>query len=444
MQSKSRKRIAFCAVALAGSMTAASLLGGTARAATPAASAAAAVPAGSAAWSIVYLKGGYVWIAHADGTHARQFTTRRLNWSSPSEADNGTVVVAGGLARVNKDGSDSGGSSEIYRFKPNGQQIGGPIPTWGSYSTPSCPTGGPNSVRVSPDASKIAYGIWECGDHSYTALWTPASATGLKFPGQTLGQEDFYEPNWVNSSMFVVSHAGPTVTDSQARWFTHKTTQADDTGVSGWNWPTMTGTGAQAVLTRTGSVLAVFEDDAANWTNGKPRTVRLWLFSHEVNGSFTKHCTVALNAASTSRPLRLSPSFSPDGKELLWGDDKGVEVAATASPANCGTVKPRLLIRGGSQPFFSGGAEKPALPVAAFGVYPASPRHGAAVTFSGGSSREPGGKIKAWAWKFGDGHTASGAKVSHTFAKAGTYRVTLTVTDTLGQHAMTARKVKVS
>jgi PKD repeat protein len=431
-------------------MTAASLLGGTARAATAAPSrsaspqSAATAAATSPAGSIVYLKGGNVWIAHADGTHARQFTTRKLNWSSPSEADNGTVVVAGGLSRINKDGSDSSGSSEIYRFKPNGQQIGGVIPTWGSYSTPSCPTYGPNSVRVSPDASKIAYGIWECGDDSYTALWTPATATGLKFPSQTLGQEDFYEPYWINNSEFVVSHAGPTVSDSQARWFVHKTTQADDTGVIGWNWAAMTGTGAQAVLTKTGSILAVFEDDAADRTNGKPRTVRLWLFSDLVNGSYTKNCTVKLNAASTSHPLQLSPSFSTDGKELLWGDDKGVEVASTTNPGNCGAVKPRLLIPGGSQPFFSGGVEKPALPVAAFGVSPGVPRHGAAATFNGGSSHELGGKIKAWAWKFGDGHTAAGAKVSHRFAKAGTYKVTLTVTDAAGQHATVTRKVKVS
>src|SRR5689334_18237226 len=109
-------------------MTAASLLGGTARAATAAPSApsrsaspqsVATAAATSPSGSIVYLKGGNVWIAHADGTHARQFTTRKLNWSSPSEADNGTVVVAGGLSRINSGGSDSSGSSEIYRFKPN-------------------------------------------------------------------------------------------------------------------------------------------------------------------------------------------------------------------------------------------------------------------------------------------------------------------------------------
>ena len=41
-------------------------------------------------------------------------------------ADDGTVVVAGGLSRVNPDGSDSDGSSELYRFKGDGNQLGTP------------------------------------------------------------------------------------------------------------------------------------------------------------------------------------------------------------------------------------------------------------------------------------------------------------------------------
>src|SRR5690606_15088611 len=38
-----------------------------------------------------------------------------------------------------------------------------------------------------------------------------------------------------------------------------------------------------------------------------------------------------------------------------------------------------------------------------------------------------GGKITAWRWDFGDGSTATGAQVSHKYAKAGSYRVTLTI-----------------
>ena len=81
---------------------------------------AALFPAAASADSIVYLKDGNVWISNADGSGARQFTMNAYGWHSPSEADDGTVVVAGGLARTNPDGSDSDGSSEIYRFQPDG------------------------------------------------------------------------------------------------------------------------------------------------------------------------------------------------------------------------------------------------------------------------------------------------------------------------------------
>src|SRR3954452_1672186 len=111
-----------------------------------------AFPALASADSIVYLKDGQVWIANADGSGGRQFTAAANSWAWPSEADDGTVVVAGGPAHD----ASGFGSSDLYRFKGDGTQIGGPIPTPGTYSTASCPEPPPTSVRVSFDASKIA------------------------------------------------------------------------------------------------------------------------------------------------------------------------------------------------------------------------------------------------------------------------------------------------
>lgn len=45
------------------------------------------------------------------------------------------------------------------------------------------------------------------------------------------------------------------------------------------------------------------------------------------------------------------------------------------------------------------------------------------------------GLIASWAWSFGDGATKTGKTVSHRFAAAGDYDVTLTVHDAAGAEA---------
>lgn len=420
--------------------------------------------AATAGDAIVYLKSGKVWIAAADGSHAHAFTKAAYNWSSPSEDDNGDIVVVGGLQRTNADGTDSSGSDSIYRFAPNGNQIGKRIPTWGSYSTPSCPTYGPTSARVSPDGTKVAYGIWSCGDSDYTSMWTPTTSTGLNFPNQTLGQADYYQPAWIDSSTFVVSHVGPTVTDTQARWFAHATSDGDDVG-SGWFDNNVTGSGAQGVISRGGTTFAVFEDDAASYVDGVPRNVRIWLYaasslaSAESTG-WTPKCTVVLDASNVSDPLHLSPSISPDGTKLYWGDNTGIKVASIAdlsadSAGNCTNVVPTLLIAGGSQPFASGGGigTLVAEPLQPGAVYPPHPKFRVTTAhphvnhytyFDASASYETMGRIVSYVWHFGDNHTGSGRTTRHKFTKRGTFTVKLTVTDRRGVKRSVSHYVRVT
>lgn len=54
---------------------------------------------------------------------------------------------------------------------------------------------------------------------------------------------------------------------------------------------------------------------------------------------------------------------------------------------------------------------------------------GLTCTFSGTGSYDNDGTIVGYGWQFGDGTTATGATVSHTYSGAGSYQVTLTVTD---------------
>ncbi len=61
---------------------------------------------------------------------------------------------------------------------------------------------------------------------------------------------------------------------------------------------------------------------------------------------------------------------------------------------------------------------------------------GSNATFTASGSSDPDGAISSYQWTFGDGSTASGLSVSHTYAAAGAYTVTLTVTDNLGATAV--------
>lgn len=67
----------------------------------------------------------------------------------------------------------------------------------------------------------------------------------------------------------------------------------------------------------------------------------------------------------------------------------------------------------------------PAPPVAAF----TSSTNGLTASVDGTASSDANGPITSYAWTFGDGGTGTGATAQHTYAAAGTYNVTLTVTD---------------
>ncbi|WP_426625424.1 PKD domain-containing protein [Leifsonia sp. McL0607] len=66
-----------------------------------------------------------------------------------------------------------------------------------------------------------------------------------------------------------------------------------------------------------------------------------------------------------------------------------------------------------------------------------------AAAFDGTTSSDPDGTVASWAWGFGDGSTGTGSTVSHTYATAGTYQVTLTVTDDKGAQTSVTNPITV-
>lgn len=163
----------------------------------------------------------------------------------------------------------------------------------------------------------------------------------------------------------------------------------------------------------------------------------------------------AAPAVGETVTFNATPSRDPDGAPLAyywaWGD--GLEDYAATSPM----ASHRYLVRGTyDATLFVADATRevgvatrriavglqPAPPVACFTSYVDAPR--TIVAFDATCSYDPDGTIVAYAWAFGDGGTGEGPRVSHTYAKGGTYGVTLRVTDDSGRMGNISQDVIVS
>jgi PKD repeat protein len=67
-----------------------------------------------------------------------------------------------------------------------------------------------------------------------------------------------------------------------------------------------------------------------------------------------------------------------------------------------------------------------------------------ALTFDGSNSYDNDGSISGYVWNFGDGATANGQQVSHSYGQPGLYQVTLTVSDNGGLNGSSAFTVKIT
>jgi len=146
---------------------------------------------------------------------------------------------------------------------------------------------------------------------------------------------------------------------------------------------------------------------------------------------------VTTNAAGEATVVFTAP-LSP-----IQGFDTGtvVEIYATPIGSDWLAANPRgVLIRLVPQSTVT----IPGAPIPNFTYSPLSPRVGDRVFFDASSSSDPDGTIVRYRWNYGDGEFEEGPVNNKDYTAAGTYLVTLTVTDNQGKSSSVTKTITIS
>jgi len=308
------------------------------------------------------------------------------------------------MAAIESLDSDKEGNSNLVEITKNAQ------PGWCVATTPGCDNNGrtpPTSVALlDPPPASNQPPVANAGGPYSAAVGAPVALDGSasRDPDGSIAS---YAWNFGNGSSG--SGVAPNATYATAGTFTVTLTVTDNGGATSQASTTVT------VTTNT-------QPPVAN--SGGPYTG-------------TVNVAISFNGAA---------SRDPDGSVVsyLWNFGDGATasgVTAVHAYAAAGSYTVRLTVTDNdgltnsasttAQVSDGAGLQPPvANPGGPYQGTTASP-----VAFDGSASSDPDGRIVSYDWTFGDGGTASGAKPTHAYSTAGTYAVTLTVTDDAGRRA---------
>ncbi len=207
-----------------------------------------------------------------------------------------------------------------------------------------------------------------------------------------------------------------------------------------------------------GIVITVFvTPTGTDYANATPRTVSIRL----VPPSVVTPGPVATFSATPSLPILNAPvtfdgsaSRSPAGAIVAWAWDFGDGVTGSGPVVQHtyrtkGSYKATLIVldsTGRTSVAYSQTivVDEGVPPTADFVVSPTAPTSGATVFFNASPSKAGAGRaIVDYSWNFGNGTTARGVTATTVFAAAGSYTVTLVVTDDVGQTSSKSLAVSV-
>jgi PKD repeat protein len=194
--------------------------------------------------------------------------------------------------------------------------------------------------------------------------------------------------------------------------------------------------------------LRVTDNQGASHTATTSVEVRNVAPSAEAGGPYTGRVGSAVRMAAAA-----SDPSSADRAVLVYrwsfGDGTtaaGQEVTHTFDAAGTYQVTLRVNDKDGGEATDTATVNVSAAPVPPTADIegPQAGQAGEELAFDASGSSDPDGQIARYEWDFGDGATATGQQVRHTYAQAGRYTLTLRVTDNDGQSDIATQTVDIS
>ncbi len=302
-------------------------------------------PALSISGSLVYLQGGNVWRARADGSGRRRLTrdgTRRNPYSPPTQANNGTILAVR--------------NTSLYRIARTGRLLRRPMRVAAGLRNEGPLHELAFSPAVSPDGKKVdltkalLQGVYDSrtGVSGLNLLSVSVeyrnAVSGAKLGERHVPGDYMQSPSWIDNRRLLLfapynSFAPQVFVDTPGAslqpWFDDRLD-----GDSSFDRKFLD----EGELTRAGDKLALIRGTnvEGDWRNA---TIEIYAV-HGFSGPPTALCSI--------RPQRGGPlghpTWSPDGGSLAWSDGGGIwSSRVDLAAGGCGLV-PRLIVPGGLSP----------------------------------------------------------------------------------------------